>query len=56
MSGTGSEIQLDGSTVVLTVTEVDYDTETITVDKTISWVQNVGVAFKYYSTDPDCGT
>jgi hypothetical protein len=51
----GDMIQLDGSTVVVTVTAVDYDANTIDVDAPLTWAAGTGVALPYAGTAPDQG-
>jgi len=52
---TGSEIQLEGDSSPVTVTDINYGTHTITVDESVSWTQNDGIAFAYSGYAPDIG-
>ena len=51
----GDTIQLEGQTVTAVITGVDYDTNTITVDTSLSWTQGIGVALPYMDSAPDQG-
>jgi len=51
----GSEIQLEGDSSSVTVTDVNYGTHTITVDESVSWTQGDGIAFEYNGISPDIG-
>ncbi|MEJ2453983.1 MAG: putative Ig domain-containing protein [Candidatus Thiodiazotropha sp.] len=52
---TGDRIQLEGTSAALTVVSIDYDTNTITVDKDVSWNSNQGITLQYSGTRPDIG-
>jgi len=51
----GDEIQLEGDSTTITVTDVNYSTDTITVDESISWTQGDGVSLPYSGDAPDIG-
>jgi parallel beta-helix repeat protein len=51
----GDRIQLQGSNTVLTIESIDYNNNTITVDKEISWQSNQGVSLEYNGSAPDIG-
>jgi len=53
---TGSEIQLEGDSTSVTVTDVNYGTSTITVDESVAWTQGDGVAFEFNDSAPDIGS
>jgi hypothetical protein len=51
----GDEIELLGSTQRARVTNIDYATNTLTVDKTIAWTKDQGVCLPYVGAGPDIG-
>ena len=51
----GDLIQLEGSTKRVQITSVDYTTEEITVDESITWTQRQGVSLSYEGSAPDIG-
>ena len=51
----GDEIQIVGTSQKARVTMVDYGTNTITVDTSLTWTQNQGVALAYMGSAPDVG-
>ena len=51
----GDLIQLFGTTQRARCTVVDYTTNTITVDQSLTWVQNQGVCLSYAGSAPDIG-
>jgi hypothetical protein len=51
----GDEIQLQGSLQRARITAVNYITNTITVDKTLTWALNQGVSLAYEGSAPDIG-
>ena len=51
----GDEMQLQGQSSPVTITDIDYNTNTITVDESIGWTQGDGVALAYSGTAPDMG-
>jgi hypothetical protein len=51
----GDRIQLFGTTQTAVITSVNYTTRSITVDRTLSWTQNQGVALAYEGAAPDVG-
>ena len=52
---TGDTIQFEGRTDTARITSIDYDSNSITIDKTMSWTQNLGVSLAYYGDSPDLG-
>jgi hypothetical protein len=52
---TGDLIQLEGATTSLTIVSIDYNTNTITVDKDTTWNTNQGVTLQYSGSSPDIG-
>jgi hypothetical protein len=51
----GDEIQIFGSTQRARISSVNYTTNTITVDKVLTWTQNQGLCLVYQSSAPDLG-
>jgi hypothetical protein len=51
----GDEIQFFGSTQRARISNVNYTTNTITVDKSLSWTQNQGLCLAYQGSAPDLG-
>ncbi len=51
----GDLIQLQGALQQVRVTQVDYNSNTITVDKTLAWTTNTGVSLAYEGKGPDIG-
>ena len=51
----GDTIQLEGSAENVQITHVDYDANIITVDRSISWSQGIGIALAYQGAAPDIG-
>ena len=51
----GDRIQLEGDTQVATVTHLDYDTNTLTVDQALSFARGQGVSLAYVGAAPDLG-
>jgi len=51
----GDEIQIVGTSQKARITKVNYQTNTITVDTSLSWTQNQGVALSYLGSGPDVG-
>ncbi len=51
----GDLIQLEGQTERVRITNVDYTTNTLTVDKSVAWTDNLGVASPYEGSGPDIG-
>lgn len=51
----GDEIQLAQSSQRARITAVNYATNTITVDKSLSWAQGQGIALTYSGSAPDIG-
>ena len=48
-------IQLEGQSESVSVTAIDYDTATITVDGELSWTRGQGVGLAYAGAAPDLG-
>jgi len=51
----GDLIQLEGDSSQVRVTNINYSTATITVNKPISWTKGQGVSLQYYGSRPDIG-
>jgi hypothetical protein len=51
----GDSIQLQGQTQVAKVTQIDYSTNTLTLDTTLTWAKGLGVSAPYSGTAPDIG-
>lgn len=51
----GDLIQLEGQTQTARITSVDYKTNTITVDASLSWTKGKGVSLPYQGSAPDIG-
>jgi len=51
----GDEIQIVGTSQKARITTVNYGTNTITVDTSLSWTQNQGIALAYVGSAPDAG-
>ena len=51
----GDLIQLSGNTQRARITSVNYSTKVITVDTSLTWTQNQGVALAYEGSSPDAG-
>jgi Putative metal-binding motif/Pel9A-like, right handed beta helix region len=51
----GDLIQLEGVTGTVVITKVDHSTNTLTLDRAISWKSNAGVALPYHGSAPDQG-
>jgi parallel beta-helix repeat protein len=52
---TGDTIQLEGQTGTATVVGVDYSSDTLTLDRPLSWNADQGVSLAYEGTAPDLG-
>lgn len=48
-------IQLEGQSSAVTITAIDYDARTITIDRSLSWEVGAGVALPYFGVAPDQG-
>lgn len=55
MISTGDTVQLQGQTQTAAITSIDYETNTVTVDAPISWLQGQGVSLAYSGSAPDQG-
>jgi hypothetical protein len=51
----GDDIQIVGTSQKARITRVDYGTNTITVNTSLTWTQNQGVALAYVGASPDVG-
>jgi hypothetical protein len=51
----GDLIQLEGQIQRARITNINYDTNTITVDTTLSWSSGIGVSLAYEGLKPDMG-
>ena len=51
----GDLIQLEGDSSPVRVTNINYSTATITVNKFVSWTKGNGVSLQYYGSGPDIG-
>jgi hypothetical protein len=51
----GDEIQLSRSTQRAFIIDIDYETNTITVDRELTWTADQGVSLAYEGTAPDIG-
>ena len=51
----GDEIQFEGTAQKARIRNIDYTNNTITVDKTVIWSQNMGVSLVYVGSAPDIG-
>jgi MYXO-CTERM domain-containing protein len=51
----GDRIQILGTTYKVTLIEVDYSTNTLTVDTLVTWQENSGVVLQYDGAGPDLG-
>lgn len=51
----GDFIQLEGSTDIAQVLDIDYDTNTLQLDRSITWTHNQGVSLTFSGEKPDIG-
>jgi len=51
----GDRIQLEGQTDTATVVGIDYDANTLTLDRSLSWSAGQGVSLAYQGAAPDIG-
>ena len=51
----GDVIQLEGQTQKATIINIDYNTNTITVDTSLTWTTGQGVSLEYSGSAPDQG-
>jgi len=51
----GDEMQLEGQSQRARITNVDYSTNTITVDTSLTWTEGQGIALAYNGSAPDQG-
>jgi len=51
----GDEIQLEGSTERARIINVNYETNEITVDQSLTWTEGQGVCLSYVGSAPDIG-
>ena len=52
---TGDRIQLEGQAETATVVSINYDTHTLTLDRSLSWSAGQGVSLAFQGTAPDIG-
>jgi len=51
----GDTIQLEGQSVFAIIISIDYTTNTLTLDRTLSWDTGLGISLKYDHVGPDIG-
>jgi hypothetical protein len=51
----GDTIQLEGQTDQAIILSINYDTETLTLDRPLSWSSGQGISMKYSDERPDIG-
>ncbi len=51
----GDTIQLEGQTTTARIIDVNYDTNNITINKSLSWSANQGIGLAYNGNAPDIG-
>ncbi len=51
----GDKIQLHGQSETAIITNVDYNNNIISIDKELTWTQNLGISLAYVSSAPDIG-
>lgn len=51
----GDLIQLQGQTITTRITAVNYETQTLTVQDSLSWTNGQSLALSYYGPAPDVG-
>ena len=51
----GDLIQLEGQDLTATITSIDYNSNTITLDSSLTWNANQGVSLAYSGSAPDIG-
>jgi hypothetical protein len=51
----GDEIQLFGTNQKARITSVNYQTNVLTLDRSVTWTQNQGVSLAYAGSAPDIG-
>lgn len=51
----GDLIQLEGQTETARVVAVDYETHTLTISKTLTWTNQLGISIAYSGEAPDIG-
>jgi hypothetical protein len=51
----GDVIQLQGQTITARILSIDYNTNTITINRSLSWTSGLGVALAYSGSAPDIG-
>jgi len=51
----GDEIQLEGDASAITITSIDFNTGSVSVDASVSWSAGDGVALPYNGSAPDIG-
>ncbi|HEY3245767.1 MAG TPA: right-handed parallel beta-helix repeat-containing protein [Phycisphaerae bacterium] len=51
----GDEIQLQGQTRTARIMKIDYESNTLTLDRPLSWESGQGVSLAYFGAAPDMG-
>jgi len=51
----GDVIQLEGQTQTATIVKIDYASNTLTLDKPLSWTEQQGVSLRFSGNRPDIG-
>ncbi len=51
----GDTIQLEGQSCYALIVSIDYTTNTLKLDRALSWEANLGVSMRYNSVGPDIG-
>jgi hypothetical protein len=51
----GDSIQLQGQTQVAKITSINYSTNMLTVDRSLTWTSGLGVSLPYSGSAPDIG-
>jgi parallel beta-helix repeat protein len=51
----GDVVQLEGQTTTVRITRIDYTTNTVTVDRDLTWTAGQGIALSYTGPSPDIG-
>ncbi len=51
----GDIIQIEGQSETIRINRIDYTTKTLSVDRSITWTQELGVALPFSGSKPDMG-
>lgn len=51
----GDIIQIEGQKTIMRITKIDYDTNKIVVDRSISWTKGDSIGLQYTGNSPDIG-